>query len=315
MSASVKRLTLLVFVLAIVTTWNLAQTDRSRFAFAETPVPELVTIDPQAASIILGSIDQYTPIIEESKLTLTDGANSGIREGFISSSQSTAPFETQETELEQEYHVQKGDTLIEIAKKFSVTVATLIERNGFKLEEIENLKQGSVVMVPPRSTSDSTTWLAKLNEKKESERKAAIARAQKAKLFAASTVRASSGFSGNSNRDFIVPIAHNGVTRGLSRSHMGIDYRANTGTSVKAADDGKVIEITRGWAGGFGISVLVDHGGGLNTRYAHLSSVAVGIGETVSRGQVVAHSGNSGFSTGPHLHFETRLNGRAINPF
>jgi murein DD-endopeptidase MepM/ murein hydrolase activator NlpD len=96
------------------------------------------------------------------------------------------------------------------------------------------------------------------------------------------------------------------------RMHEGIDISGSTGTGIAAAAGGSVI--LAGWQGGYGNLVVVDHGGGLSTAYAHLSSIAVGVGQAVGQGSVVGGLGNTGNSTGPHLHFEVRINGGAVDP-
>ena len=72
--------------------------------------------------------------------------------------------------------------------------------------------------------------------------------------------------------------------------------------------------IYAGWLGGYGNLVVIDHGNGLATAYGHQSSLAVGTGQTVSQGQVIGYVGSTGHSTGPHLHFEVRVNGAAVDP-
>jgi murein DD-endopeptidase MepM/ murein hydrolase activator NlpD len=99
---------------------------------------------------------------------------------------------------------------------------------------------------------------------------------------------------------------------GHSSCHTGIDIAAPSGTSVISADAGTVAAITSG--GPYGNAVLVAHGGGLTTFYAHLSSVSVNVGDALSAGQEVGKVGSTGWSTGPHLHFETRLEGTAYDP-
>ena len=100
---------------------------------------------------------------------------------------------------------------------------------------------------------------------------------------------------------------------GKVKTHTGIDIGAAHGTNIYAATDGKVI--VSGWnAGGYGNYVVIDHGGGVTTLYAHCSSLAVSAGQTVTKGQVIAKCGSTGMSTGPHLHFEVLVNGGHTNP-
>jgi murein DD-endopeptidase MepM/ murein hydrolase activator NlpD len=96
------------------------------------------------------------------------------------------------------------------------------------------------------------------------------------------------------------------------RMHEGIDIAVSNGTPVVAAAAGTVI--VAGWMGGYGNLVVVDHGGGVSTAYGHNTSVAVGVGQQVAQGQLIAYSGNTGHSTGPHVHFEVRINGAAVDP-
>ena len=99
---------------------------------------------------------------------------------------------------------------------------------------------------------------------------------------------------------------------GEARFHSGRDIRMAYGQDVQAAAAGTVT--FAGTRGGYGVTVEVDHGDGKVTRYAHLSAAAVSVGQTVESGQVIARSGNSGHSTGPHLHFEVLDHGRAVSP-
>jgi len=99
---------------------------------------------------------------------------------------------------------------------------------------------------------------------------------------------------------------------GYTRMHAGIDFKARWGTPIVAASDGRVISAGR--AGGCGVAVRLEHGGGLSTRYCHMSAMAVRAGMQVRRGQVIGYVGSSGLSTGPHLHYEMYRGGRVINP-
>ncbi len=100
---------------------------------------------------------------------------------------------------------------------------------------------------------------------------------------------------------------------GTQRFHSGLDIGSDYGVPICAALGGVVIE--SGWIGGYGNTIMIDHGGGIVTLYGHNESLAVGVGQTVSQGQVVAYCGSTGNSTGPHCHFEVRLNGEPVSPY
>lgn len=105
-----------------------------------------------------------------------------------------------------------------------------------------------------------------------------------------------------------VPVA------GATAYHDAIDIGVASGSPVYAADSGRVITAAYGYNGGRGVYVMIDHGNGMVTRYQHLSTIYVSVGDTVSRGQNIAASGNTGASSGPHLDFAVYVNGSAVNP-
>ncbi len=113
--------------------------------------------------------------------------------------------------------------------------------------------------------------------------------------------RLSSGFGGRK-----------APTRGASTYHKGVDWSVPKGTTVVASSGGAVTKA--GWGSGYGYVIYIQHPDGRETRYGHLSKVLVSAGQTVKQGQKIALSGNTGRSTGPHLHFEIRINGTAVNP-
>jgi murein DD-endopeptidase MepM/ murein hydrolase activator NlpD len=127
--------------------------------------------------------------------------------------------------------------------------------------------------------------------------------------------------TGSGNGRFILPVSAP-VTSGFgprthpihggSRMHNGVDLGASSGTPIKAAGDGAVV--MAGPNGGYGNWTLIDHGGGLATGYGHQSSIGVRVGQHVSRGDVIGRVGSTGASTGPHLHWEVRVNGNPVNP-
>ena len=104
----------------------------------------------------------------------------------------------------------------------------------------------------------------------------------------------------------------NRPTKGASTYHKGIDWATPVGTAVMASSAGTVAKA--GWGSGYGYVVYINHADGRQTRYGHLSKVLVSPGQTVSQGQKIALSGNTGVSTGPHIHFEILINGSQVNP-
>ena len=104
----------------------------------------------------------------------------------------------------------------------------------------------------------------------------------------------------------IHPIFH------VRKMHTGVDMHAGMGTPIHAAEGGTVI--SAGWRGGYGKCVVISHGGNLATLYGHLSSIQVSAGEQLGRGEVIGEVGSTGYSTGPHLHFEVRVGGSPVNP-
>jgi len=121
----------------------------------------------------------------------------------------------------------------------------------------------------------------------------------------------------------LVPVASNrGMSSGYGmrvhpvlggmRAHKGIDLPATTGTPIYASADGVVGKAD--WFGGYGLFVELEHGGGMETRYGHMSRIAVAEGQRVRKGDVIGYVGSTGRSTGSHLHYEVRIGGEAVNP-
>lgn len=311
----------LVLIAAFVVIGN--QANHRALAAPLTIESGIATMSAEDVGRVLGAVDPLTPELYEdpertaSLLVATDEAYLS-RPDFAQMSEAEALSKKDLIP----YVVQKGDTLVTIANENGRTVSTILEANNIKPEDAGKITPGVTLLIPQEDTSNSLAWLeadqrAKAEAARIAAEKAAKAAASRSRALASASSRevASGGFAGSSGGGFVVPIRHNGISRGLGGGHTGIDYRANTGTPVASAAAGRVIEITRGWAGGWGTSIVVDHGRGRTTRYAHLSSVAAGIGSNVSQGQTIGYSGNTGRSTGPHLHFELRVGGRAVYPF
>ncbi|HSF85494.1 MAG TPA: peptidoglycan DD-metalloendopeptidase family protein [Acidimicrobiia bacterium] len=136
-----------------------------------------------------------------------------------------------------------------------------------------------------------------------------------------STIRAEQDSGGAAPSQFVRPVP-GAITSpfgprvhpilGYARMHTGLDFRAPHGQAIRAAASGRVI--LAGPYGGYGNTIVIDHGGGVATLYAHQSSLAVGYGAQIGAGDTVGYIGSTGFSTGPHLHFEVRVNGEPVNP-
>ncbi|MCW6533864.1 M23 family metallopeptidase [Sphingomonas lycopersici] len=119
-----------------------------------------------------------------------------------------------------------------------------------------------------------------------------------------------------------MPVAARALTSGFGarfhpllnerRAHLGIDLAAATGSPIVATSPGVVS--AQGWYGGYGDLVVINHGGGVETRYGHMSRSNVVAGQHVQRGDVIGYVGSTGLSTGPHLHYEVRIGGQPVDP-
>lgn len=130
---------------------------------------------------------------------------------------------------------------------------------------------------------------------------------QRLRLAAMPSIMPTNGYlTSRFARERVHPILH------LARPHEGIDVTAAMGERILAPASGIVTKVE--WVDGYGNMLTIDHGYGLVTRYAHASKILVARGQRVKRGQVVANVGSTGLSTGPHLHYEVWVNGKAVNP-
>ncbi|MEO1062681.1 MAG: M23 family metallopeptidase [Actinomycetota bacterium] len=185
------------------------------------------------------------------------------------------------------------------------------------LDELEAARDAEArVLADLQVRIDALTAEIDALEATEAELTSVIARAQ-AEIEAANRPRpSSSGGGGGGGSGQLSWPASGTLTSGFGprwgRMHQGIDIAAPTGSPIAAADGGVVIH--SGSLGGYGQTVIVDHGGGIVTLYAHMSERIAGNGQSVSRGELIGRIGSTGNSTGPHLHFEVRVNGSARNP-
>ncbi len=188
--------------------------------------------------------------------------------------------------------IYNGQTVWDVAQAYGVSVEEIVAANG--LSSPDFVRAGQRLVVPVQASVLSP-------------RRVAAAIAESAGSVASSAVVLAQGF--------IWP-ARGRLSSGFGwrrlRHHDGIDIAAPYGAPITAARDGTVV--FAGWYYAYGKTVIVSHGNGLQTIYGHASRVLVQRGDQVKKGELIAHVGSTGRSTGPHLHFEVRINGRAVNP-
>lgn len=191
------------------------------------------------------------------------------------------------------HKVQKGDTVYSIAKKYDTSPQAIVDfpYNTFSNDETFELAIGQLIIVPEGIKPAEILWQP-------------LARVRQITPDAGTVV---------ASGQFVWP-TQGTITQNFSWYHPGIDIANRSLPVILAADSGTII--MAGWpdAGGYGNRVMIDHGNGYKTLYAHLSRVFVTQGQTVNRGDQIGQMGNTGRSTGPHTHFEIIKNGSRLNP-
>jgi len=187
----------------------------------------------------------------------------------------------------------EGQTLWDVSQAYGTTIEEIVDLNG--LSNADLVRAGQQLRVPVRGMASVAP------------RRVTQALAESAASVASSAVALAQGF---------VWPARGRLTSRFGwrrwRHHDGIDIAAPYGSPVTAARDGVIVY--SGWYHAYGKAVIIDHGSGLQTLYGHNSKNLVRAGQRVTKGQLIAHVGSTGRSTGPHLHFEVRINGRPVNP-
>lgn len=189
--------------------------------------------------------------------------------------------------------VKKGENISYVAKKYKIDEAKIIETN--KLGKSAKLAVNQKIIIPngrkitPKYVPKTYTGIGAIKN---------LVKSPSAKPVLGNKMN--------------WPTVGRRITQYYSWRHHGLDIANKTGTPLYAADSGTVEMV--GWGRGYGNQVVIDHGGGKKTRYAHCSKFYVSRGEKVTKGQTIAAMGNTGWSTGPHIHFEVIINGRKYNP-
>lgn len=269
--------------------------------------PEQSTADAERVAFALSSYLQPDTLAPASTATdFSSIAFAGQNVGGLPSNEATL----------RQYVVQDGDTLSSIAAKFDLHSGSIVLANKDNLSDTELIHSGQVLFIPDNDASakdladEYNQRQQKITAKTTATKKVAAAVSKKG---AGSTAKSSSDTGGvhlSQPLPYYTYISQpfNAVV------HPGIDFATDIGTPVRAAGNGKVIIAADGYNGGYGKTVVVDMGNGYSYRCAHLSVINVSVGDYVQVGDLLGYSGNTGRSTGPHLHFEVRLNGIPKNP-
>ncbi len=223
------------------------------------------------------------------------------------------------------HEVRPGETLWTIARKYDINIDTLIGANDIK--NMNNIMPGDELTILPvkgikykigpgdRFAEIIDNYGLNPEEVKRANNISQVDKLEQGDSLILPGAEPDFGYQDRLNQMFIRPVEGRVTSPFGPRwgsHHDGIDYAASVGTPVKAAGGGRVVHV--GYSGGYGRTVIIEHQEGMRTLYAHLNSYDVRVGERVNRGQTIARTGNSGRSTGPHLHFEVRVNGRPVNP-
>lgn len=257
------------------------------------------------------------------------------------------PAPTGRTEIVQ-YQVQPGDVIGSIAQRFGVSVETILWANDLSIRSY--IRPGDILEILPVSgllhTVKSGETLGKIVRTYDADQDRVIEfnklqaggadirigeqlvipdgrRPQPTVVYRPPTVAPTQvsqvaapppSISVPAGTSYIWPTSVRRITQYFGWRHTGVDIAGPSGSPLYAARAGTVTKSQCGWNGGYGCYVIIDHGGGVQTLYAHASALYVSVGQSVSQGQTVAAMGSTGRSTGPHIHFEIRVNGARQNP-
>lgn len=193
--------------------------------------------------------------------------------------------------------IKSGDTVSSIAKRYQIDPSAIIEFN--KLADAADIRIGEILIAPNGIKPTAV---------------AARSAQTRALPDVLRDIFVPSSYTGKETGSrFLWPLLSQHITQYFRLRHTGVDVGDKTGNPIYAAESGKVERA--GWSkGGYGYHVIINHGNGVQTLYGHASRLLVNVGDIVTRGQTIALIGSTGRSTGPHLHFEVRINGRVTNP-
>jgi murein DD-endopeptidase MepM/ murein hydrolase activator NlpD len=245
---------------------------------------------------------------------------------LISKAESMEAIGEQDKRIAEDVGVAKVEVRAqrERTKRFRAVVASETRTIAVRTEQVRAFREALLAserrLAAARSQKRESLVAIKESKAEYLHEAAGLERASASLAASIQAAQASSSYTPSSDSTpsaagFIWPVSGPVVSPfGMrwGRMHEGIDIAAAEGTPIHAAASGRVVYA--GWMDGYGNLVAIDHGGGLSTAYAHQSSIATGVGQTVSQGQTIGYVGCTGHCFGPHLHFEVRVDGAPVDP-
>ncbi len=303
----------------------------------------VLSLPLSVAGVFSTSVAAESPTYASAAAAVSDSATGSARvstsaRGVIAGSRSLVTVAAEDVRPVEHYAIAKGDTLSAVAEKFAVKADDLAYANSIQ-DEGSTLRVGQDLLIPPGRGA--------LYFVKDGDTVASVAerfKVEQSVVMAYNRLYFEPEHFGTDQLIFVpgaevpamkraeitrsIPIPGNGqlpartgrlswpvngvFTQYFWWGHTGVDVAAPYGTGIMASDDGVVV--ATGWVAVGGLRVCVQHSGGLQTCYYHTSAIYVNPGQTVARGEVIAAIGMTGVTTGPHVHWEAKLNGRIVNP-
>lgn len=285
----------ILLIAAVVFVGNIAHAAEQNAVLDNT---EVMDLNPVEVADVVNAVGPYTTNYQEDSVQV---ALAMKNEEYIGKPVIMETAKTEQPKADENrkstiaYTVQAGDTISSIGWKFGLKLATIKTLNNLSSDII---KEGQTLKLPPADLSP--TYIAQLAAQK----KQRVAGSSTQVPFAGKFRRPTSGWD---------------MSQGFGRTsfekfHDGVDLTSRSGTTLYASASGRVIKTTRGWGGGYGNYIVIDHGDGWQTLYGHMSTFSVSSGQWVNQGQVIGIMGNSGWSTGVHVHFKITRYGKVLNP-
>jgi murein DD-endopeptidase MepM/ murein hydrolase activator NlpD len=313
--------------------------DTLKVAGKEKYLDSFSTVDKQKVSSTSPDEDNYAPLVVVSE----DGM--AVKPTTIGSSPTSEGVAPQRDKIVY-YTVQKGDTISTIARNFDITINTILWSNNLSAYSL--IRPGDSLTILPYSgvvhtvkSGDTISRISKLYGVEDekilssnniggvlkigdkiivpggSKLTTAVATTKTSNTTGLSIIRnlvKSPAVSAAAGAKMVWPTVGHRISQYFSWRHNGVDIANKVGTPLYAADSGTVEIAATGWNGGYGNTIVINHGGGKKTRYGHLSKLYVKVGDKVDEGENIGSMGSTGNSTGSHLHFEVIINGTRYNP-